>query len=232
LITTALAPPRDVGSQSLIMYPLHFDVEDQRAWSYSPGQRRVRLAPEFSYDTPAALYGGTMFFDESNMFAGRMDRFKFELKGRQLIYLPYNNYRLHMLKGDPEQILGPNHYKPEVVRYELRRVWVVEASPKPGARHMAKRKRYYLDEDSWLILAYEGWDHSDKLFRLLVSNVFSNYWRGGIALGNSKQIYDLSRGQYAATQIPLCDVCSIRYGIPPPTDTDFSPARMGAQGIR
>ena len=115
------------------------DVDDQRAWSYTPGQRRVRLAPEFAYDTPSAQMGGTMFFDEISIFQGRMDRFAFELKGKQLMYMPYHNWRMHLVRGDPAQLLDPHHYKPEMVRHELRRVWVVEATPYPGVRHMASK---------------------------------------------------------------------------------------------
>ena len=86
--------------------------------------------------------------------------------GNQRMYMPYHNWRMHLVRGDPAQLLGPHHYKPEMVRHELRRVWVVEATPYPGVRHMASKKRFYLDEDTWAAIAYEGWDHSNKLFRV------------------------------------------------------------------
>jgi len=232
-LSTTIQPTRETGTQTLLWYALRYDVDDQRAWSYQAGQRRVRLAPEFAYDTPVAQMGGVLFFDEINLFAGRMDRFKFELKGRQFMYMPYNNYRMHLLpQGDPAPLLGPHHFQPDKVRYELRRVWVVEATPLPGARHMASKKRFYLDEDSWVALAYEGWDHSDKLFRLLLSNCMPDYANGGMILGSSAQVYDLSRGQYAGVQLMMAKGGYARYGWPPYPDTEMTPARMGGRGIR
>ena len=231
-LSTTLEPARETGTQTLLWYPLSYDVENQRAWSYQAGQRRVRLAPEFAYDTPVAQFGGAMFFDEINLFAGRMDRFEFDLKGRKLMYMPYNNYRMHLLRGDPAQLLGQHHFQPEHVRYELRRVWVVEATPLPNARHMAARKLFYLDEDSWIALAYEGWDQSNRLFRLLLSNGMSNYYTVGILQGASVQAYDLARGQYAALQMLIEPRCFIRYGLPQQPDTEMAPARMGSRGIR
>jgi hypothetical protein len=231
-LTTTIDPAREAGTQTLLWYPLHYDSDDQRAWSYQAGQRRVRLAPEFAYDTPVAQFGGAMFFDEINIFAGRMERFKFELKGRKLMYMPYNNYRMNLLRGDPAQLMGPHHFQPEKVRYELRRVWVVEATPLPNARHMASRKRFYLDEDSWIALGYEGWDQSNKLFRVLLSNGMANYYTGGIMQGASVQAYDLARGQYAGLQLLIAPRCYIRYGLPQQPDAEMTPARMGARGIR
>ena len=231
-LSTTLEPAREAGTQTLLWYPLHYDSDEQRAWSYQAGQRRVRLAPEFAYDTPVAQFGGAMFFDEINLFAGRMDRFRFELKGRKLMYMPYNNYRMHLLRGDPAQLLGPHHFHPDKVRYELRRVWVVEATPLPNVRHVAKRKLFYLDEDSWIALAYEGWDQSDRLFRLLLSNTMANYYTGGVIQGASVQAYDLARGQYAGLQLLIAPRCYIRYGLPQQPDAEMAPARMGARGIR
>mgnify|MGYP001207986482 FL=1 len=231
-LSTTLEPARETGTQTLLWYPLRYDTDEQRAWSYQAGQRRVRLAPEFAYDTPVAQFGGALFFDEINLFAGRMDRFEFELKGRKLMYMPYNNYRMHLLRGEPSQLFGPHHFQPDKVRYELRRVWIVEATPLPGARHMAARKLFYLDEDSWIAIAYEGWDQANKLFRLLLSNGMANYFTGGILQGASVQAYDLARGQYAGLQVLIAPRCYIRYGLPQQTDADMAPARMGARGIR
>ena len=166
------------------------------------------------------------------MFAGRMDRFDFQLKGKKLMYLPYNNYRYTMMQGDPAQLLGPHHPQPEVSRFELRRVWVVEATPLPGVRHMTKRKRFYLDEDSWAVIAYEGWDHSDKLSRLLFTNGVPDYAHGGFFMLESVQAYDLVRGQYAFMQAHLCDDCYDRRGLPFLPDNKMTSAQLGGRGIR
>ncbi len=40
------------------------------------------------------------------------------------------------------------------MRYELHRVWVVEAKLKAGQRHINSRRTFYLDEDSWQIVVH------------------------------------------------------------------------------
>jgi len=51
------------------------------------------------------------------------------------------------------------------VRWELHRVWVVEADLKPGARHIYSERFYYLDEDSWNFALYDSFDQAGKLYR-------------------------------------------------------------------
>lgn len=228
-----IAPARDAGKLDMIWYPLHFDTDDQRAWTYSTGQRRVRLAPEFSYDTPSAQMGGTMYYDELNLFAGRMDRFDFQIKGHKLMYMPYNNYRYHLVTGGPENALGPDFVKPEVMRWELRRVLVIEATPLPGVRHVASRKRFYMDEDLWALLAYEGWDHSDRLFRVIFATQAPNYYQGGILEWSSSMVsHDLSKGQYTAIQTQFRNGSFYRTDVPARSDAEMSPNRMSGRGIR
>lgn len=232
LINYTLGPPRDVGQQTMLWFPLHFDQDDQRAWSYTPGQRRVRLAPEFAYDTPSAQLGGTVFYDELNMFLGRLDRFNYELKGKKLMYMPYNNYRLNLVR-DPEEVLGPNHVNPDLVRWELRRVWVVEATSVPGKRHVASKKRYYIDEDTWLIIAYEAWDHSDKLFRLNFAFMGTDYANGAALDYSSVMVaHDLSRGQYSLVQSQMEEDAYFRVPVPRRLDAEVSPTQLGSRGIR
>jgi hypothetical protein len=49
--------------------------------------------------------------------------------------MPYNNYKL-MYQVRPENALGTNHVKPENLRWELHRAWTIEATVRPGKRHV------------------------------------------------------------------------------------------------
>ena len=64
------------------------------------------------------------------------------------MYIPYNTNKILQPKKDSDSI-GKHHLNPEYLRWELHRVWVVEATLKPGRRHQAVRSLYYVDEDSW-----------------------------------------------------------------------------------
>ena len=43
----------------------------------------------------------------------------------------------------------PGHLNPEHLRYELHRVWVVEATVKDGERHIYAQRNFFIDEDTW-----------------------------------------------------------------------------------
>lgn len=191
-----LSPTRDAGQKNLIWYPLQADNMDQRIWAYTTGQRRTRLAPEFSYDTPSASLAGALYYDELSMFSGRMDRFDFELVGKQEMYVPYNPFKVNHTPVD--QVLGSKFVNPDVLRWELHRVWVVKATRKAGKRHVAAERTFYIDEDSWAFLATEGKDDSGKIFRVGFSHVFPNS-RGGSVIASAGGYYDLTKGQYLLT---------------------------------
>ncbi|MFW3895146.1 DUF1329 domain-containing protein [Pseudomonas bharatica] len=230
-LTTTLSPARDAGGKLLIWYPLRYDEKDQRSWSYSTGQRRVRLAPEFSYDTPITQLGGVLFFDEANMFAGRMDRFDFKLVGKQEMYVPANAYKTVI--APINHVIGKQHVNPDDMRWELRRVWVVEASLKNGMRHAASKRRYYIEEDSWSIVASEGYDQGGKVFRVLLGHMGSNYvsGMGSVDFVSSLTGYDLARGGYTfvASQ---GDPKAYYLPVDKLPNNVFTPETMAGRGVR
>ena len=73
------SPPPENGTTYLFQYPVDFSASDDVTWFYDPGTRRIRIAPEFKYDTPVASYGGAIDFDEIDLFYGAMDKFDFKL---------------------------------------------------------------------------------------------------------------------------------------------------------
>ena len=109
------------------------------------------------------------------MFNGAIDRYDWTLAGKREMYVPYNAYRLH---GDGvafDDILKPLHVNPDLLRYELHRVWVVEATLKEGASHIYKRRTMYIDEDSWQILVTDIYDNRDELWRVSEGHVINYY---------------------------------------------------------
>jgi len=143
---------------------------ERTAYDYSPATRRVRLSPDSSGDTPAGAMGGAMTFDEDNLFAGKKDRFNWELVGKKEMYIPYNNYRFQYpdAKGEcaGDKRFAPSHLNPKCVRWELHRVWHVRATLKEGKRHVFKQRDLYIDEDSWSDGMADQYDHSGKLFHI------------------------------------------------------------------
>jgi hypothetical protein len=176
---------------------LAHDATDGKArgiWQYLVGQRRVRRAPAIAYDTPDSVTSGLGFFDEAFMLFGPWDHHQYKLIGKKEIYVPYNNNRAVAAK--PEDLMGKQFLNPNLVRWELHRVWEIEANLAPGKRHVVAKRRYYLDEDTWQILLLDGWDAEGKLWRtsytltLLAPDVPSLV--GNVAWG----LYNLQTGGY------------------------------------
>ena len=163
---------RNAGNASFLIDYIDPVDMPKKAYSYSPGQRRVRLAPDFAYDTPSDSSGGVQLYDEINMFSGKMDRFDFKLVGKREIFMPYNNYKL--ATGKLADILKPGNINPDMNRWELHRVWVVEATLKPGSRHVYSKRIFYVDEDLAGAMS-ENYDAAGKLWRVVMSHPIMAY---------------------------------------------------------
>ena len=173
------SPPQQAGVTFLNFYLPTADNGGQLVWFYTPGQRRARRAPDFAYDLPISAYGGVLMWDEIFGFVGRMDRFDFKLVGKTEKIVPYNAYTLTQ-DSNPREILGKAHLDPEALRFERHRVWIVEADRKPGARHVYSKRRFYIDEDSWQIVALENYDDAGKLWKNGFIQSFPTYDVGGV----------------------------------------------------
>ena len=161
---TYSGPARRAGEALMVVDPLDMGTKDRRAWSYLPGQRRVRVAPDLAHDTPNPGTAGATTFDDTFMFTGSMDRFDFKLVGKKEMLVPYNAYTA-VYQSKQDDLLKPNHLNPDLVRWEMHRVWVVEATLKEGKRHVYSKRYFYLDEDSWATLASDEYDARGKLWR-------------------------------------------------------------------
>ena len=162
---TVESPPRLAGTLLLVHESVNQALQPRNVWTYNPSQRRVMRAPNVAYDNPAVATDGLAVSDMADMFNGAMDRFDWTLEGRREMYVPYNAYRAHGSEPDYKGLVLAGHLEPSLFRYELHRVWVVEARLRDGARHINPRRTYYLDEDSYQILLAEHYDERGGLWR-------------------------------------------------------------------
>jgi hypothetical protein len=135
------------------------------SYLYLSGQRRVRRLPISCCDVPSSPTGGMSTFDETEVFTGAlaMALHDWKIVGKKEIYIPYNcnKYNDFPLR----EAVTARHLNPEAVRYELHRVWVVEANLKEGKRHQHPRQVYYLDEDTWSAVLSDRYDANGALYR-------------------------------------------------------------------
>ena len=191
------APARLAGQILLVHETLDQSKEHRRAWLYNPGQRRVRRAPNVAFDNPGTAADNLRTSDQFDMYNGSPERYDWQLVGKKEIYVPYNSYKLHSNSLKYSDILKPLHVNPEHPRYELHRVWVVDATLKPGTRHVYKRRTFYVDEDSWQIVAVDQYDNRDQLWRVSEGHVINYY--DVPTLWTTLEVHtDLQAGRYLA----------------------------------
>ncbi len=192
---TVKAPARLAGGVLLVHETIDQVKESRHAWSYNPGQRRVRRAPNISYDNPGTASDGLRTVDDFDMFNGAPDRYQWKLLGRKEMYVPYNSYKLHSSDVAYKEILKPGHINSDLARYELHRVWVVEASLKDGDRHIYGKRVFYIDEDSWQILMVDKYDNRGQIWRVSEGHVI-NYYDQPVLWTTLEVHYDLQSGRY------------------------------------
>jgi hypothetical protein len=170
-----IAPARLAGSILLVHETLDQVKEPRRAWIYNAGQRRVRRAPNIAYDSPGTNSDGMRTNDQLDMFNGAPDRYDWKLVGKRELIVPYNSYKLHSDSVKVADILKPLHINQDLARYELHRVWVVEATLKPGQSHLYARRTFYIDEDSWQILVVDTYDNRGQLWHVSEAHCINFY---------------------------------------------------------
>ena len=224
-----LAPARLAGDILLVHETMNQVREPRNVWTYNPGQRRVRRAPNVAYDNPGTTTDGLRTADQFDMFNGAIDRYDWQLVGKREIYVPYNAYKLHSNELSFGDILSPLHVNPEHLRYELHRVWVVEATLKEGARHIYKRRTLYIDEDSWQIMLADIYDNRDELWRVSEAHVI-NYYEKPLIWSTLEVHTDLQAGRYLAlgldNEFPMCTQDAEA------KSRDFTPAALRREGRR
>lgn len=156
------APPFKAG-ESLVIHDSIDPKNPRSAWQYLVGQRRVRRAPTVGYDTPDFVASGANYFDEVQGYFGAPDHYDWKLIGKQEMYIPYNDNHFVAIKVD--EAFGKHHINADKMRWELHRVWVVEATVAAGKRHAVPKRRFYFDEDTWILALLDGYDAEGKLWR-------------------------------------------------------------------
>ena len=191
------APARLAGSVLLVHETFNQVKEPRHAWTYNPGQRRVRRAPNVSYDNPGTASDGLRTTDDFDMYNGAPNRYQWKLLGLKEMYVPYNSYKLHSDGVEYKDILKVGHINPELARYELHRVWVVEATLKENARHIYAKRVFYIDEDSWQVLLVDKYDNRGQIWRVSEGHVI-NYYDQPLLWTTLEVHYDLQSGRYLA----------------------------------
>ena len=223
------APARRAGEILLVHEPGadYTAGKGRKAWQYLVGQRRVRLAPAVSFDTPNPGVAGTSTYDDAFIWNGSPERYNWTLLGKKEIIAPNSNWDF-LFKHDVKDMLGEKFLNPEMIRYEKQRVWVVEGNLKEGQRHLYSKRRFYMVEDSWTAVTGETYDARGNLWRVQYAypatlydtgGAYSNAYSGNDLLQN---IYNLNGKAIPGKYNPVLDK----------PEKYFTPKGMARSGVR
>lgn len=196
----AYKSPTALAGQSLAITNYLDKTND--VFYYFPGQRRVRRMPTYAYDAPQIGFENQYTMDEPRMFNGTIERFDWKLVGKKEMLVGYNAFGMYDPSVKFADVAKENAVDPAHRRYELHRVWVVEATVKQGVRHVAPKRTFYLDEDSWAIVLAEDYDAQGKLWKLREGFVIPVYETGSCDNPAFVQ-YNLVDNRYLVDQSPL-----------------------------
>jgi hypothetical protein len=193
-----ISPARLAGNVLLVHETIDQVKEPRLAWVYNAGQRRVRRAPQVSYDGPGTAADGLRTADNLDMFNGAPDRYEWTLIGKKEMIIPYNNYKIDDTKLKYTDIIKPGHVAPDLTRYEMHRVWVIDAKLKKGTRHIYDRRTMYIDEDSWQATMIDLYDGRGNLWR--VQQAYNKQWYTVPTMFYAVEaVYDLTSSRYLVT---------------------------------
>lgn len=189
------APARLTGDVLLVHETIDQVEQPRMAWTYNAGQRRVRRAPQIAYDAPAQASDGLRTSDQVDMYNGAPNKYNWKLLGKQEIYIPYNAYKLADRNLKYKDIAQVGHIDQDLTRYELHRVWKVEATLKEDERHVYGKRVFFVDEDSWQIALADHYDNRGILWRTSEGHALQ-FVNANTLWYVSSTNYDLISGRY------------------------------------
>lgn len=225
-----LATPTNIAKDKLLLYYLTWfgkgkndvdfvalvhestnSIDNPRGiWVVPPKIPKVFRIPPVGYDQPFPGSEALMFVDMVDMYNGAFDRYVWRLVGKRELYIPYNSYRIGDGRYSNAQLLKPQHFNQDATRYELHRVWMIEATERQGKNHKFGKRTFYVDEDSWNVVMVENEDQGGKLWRFQEGHLLPSY---SIKAANCAPmvLYDFKDGRYFVNRL---------MGEDPPTQFD------------
>jgi len=225
-----VSPARLAGNVLLVHETLNQVKEPRKAWIYNAGQRRVRRAPQVAYDGPGTASDGLRTSDNFDMYNGSPDRYSWKLIGKKEVYIPYNSYKLNSGDVKYDDIIKAGHINQDLTRYELHRVWHVEAMLKEGQRHVYNKRSFYIDEDTWQATEIDHYDARGQLWRVAEAhNIF--FYDRMVPWYAIETLYDLQSGRYLALGLDNEESGAYEFGFDR-KEKEYTPAALRRAGRR
>lgn len=224
-VQSVVAP--SVRAGELLMYYDQLD-NNRPAWQYLVGQRRVRRAPTICCDTPNFVNSGVDFFDQVFVWFGPSTNYDWKIVGKKEMVIPYNSNRLVMAKD--KEAVGKHFINPDLVRWEVHRVWEVEGTVRAGKRDVRPKRKLYLDEDTYIAVIGNTWDAQGTLWHTSIGFPWIQYELPAVGMEVWATL-DFIKGTYTYT--PIGDqAVQIQVMDQPWPDSYYTPEALSRKGVR
>ena len=198
------APQRFNGSGFSMTNTINQVKEPRNGVMFNPSTRRIMKAPAaaVTYEGPLSTADGMRQSHDMFLFSGSPDRYEWKLLGKKEIFVPYNAYKASASTTSHDALMTPHNLNPDYLRYELHRVWVLEATQKDNFRMKQARRVFYVDEDSWIFLMADIFNKRDEL--IYVQHAFTkNYYEAPACVFEFDVMHDMTTGNYNVDHIKL-----------------------------
>ncbi|NRA23377.1 MAG: DUF1329 domain-containing protein, partial [Oleispira sp.] len=115
-------------------------------------------------------------------------------------------------------------------RYEVHRVWKVEATLKEGKRHIYGKRTFYLDEDTWQATEIDHYDGRGQLWRVAEAHNIM-FYDTLVPWYSVETLYDLNSGRYLVLGLDNEATGSYEFGFER-SSGDYTPAALRRAGRR
>ncbi|MFT7127761.1 MAG: hypothetical protein ACI9HX_001440, partial [Pseudoalteromonas tetraodonis] len=189
-----LAPISKVGSLVMSHDTIDTDRSARKLWFKPVGFRLLR-APSVGYDFPDQSSDGIAYIDQIDMYNGAFDRYDWKIIGKREMVIPYNAYKLNSKDLAYAEVVEANHPNTDLMRYEIHRVWVIEASKRSGASHHFRKRRFYLDEDTWGVVMADNYNATNRLWKFQEGHSLYRHQEQATVI-SPQVVYDLTDMRY------------------------------------
>jgi len=143
--------PADKAGGGILIFTYMDSSRPDDSWLYIPTLRRVRRAPTLARG--AQIDGESTMDEFGYFFRGPINDWNWKLLGKREMYIADNAYGMWKVGTPDNEECLPGDINPKNLRYELRRVWVIESTIKEGVDHPYSKRVFYADEDTWYAMA-------------------------------------------------------------------------------
>lgn len=229
-MTLFLSPPAAIGSGAVTWEPIDPVGEPRARWVYIPQTLDTRRLPSYDYDTIEQLTGGLRLADENDGWNGAPDRYDWKLLGKRELLIGYNAYKLADRGLRYADIIRSHNLDTDLMRYEVHRVWVVEATLAKDHHHRYYRRVFYVDEDTWQVAQEEIYTPKGQLFRFADHHMMQFYdvmvpWYAAMVY------HDLRSGSYLVSYLSNQEPFPTRWGFQG-RNSDYLPSNLRGMGLR